>query len=563
MLVHRHDEEIIDARAAWRGLLSRAGELTPSSGHDRITSLVIEIGELESAIADRLFPERDGLHPLSEALRGASLAAGRLLVTSWQSPGDISSELHGLDLLLKRVPQDSIPEHAVRRVSEGYAFDALHPETYSVAAAKFLASARPASVVCLGIRSIGTSLSGVVAATLSARGIPVRLFSVRPRGQPVHRAVRFDGFLENVLSVQAPIAHYVVVDEGPGVTGSSFTSVARSLTGLGIPADRIVFLPSRDTEGTAFQSDEARAEWARHRRYVAQPEEAGVGIDRVVGADPFEEWSRGGWRLHLLPDERRWPAVHPQHERVKRFLPTLQQIVRFAGLGAYGAQKEARAMLLAEHGFGPQPRGLEGGYLRLPFVPGEPCSRTCPDVHAFIARYAASLARNCPAGAVRDLDVLHHMIEINCREADSSIRVPSLDSFGRGIHDAQATVIDGRMLAHEFVRSPAGLVKTDALDHAFDRFLPGIQDVVWDLAAAEAEFKLEPAASARLLEDFARHAGDPGAPARMPFYRLAYAAFQLGCATLARQSLGDSPDGLRFAARRTEFLDRLRRLTAG
>ena len=562
MLVYRNDEDLVDARSAWRTLVRRADALTQSSAHDEVTALLIETGEIESAVVDRLAPERDGCHPLAAGLRLASLAAGRLFIASWRSSDDVPAALHALRTAFKRIPQESLPGLAARRVSEGYAYYALHPETYSVAARRFWRSAKPSSAVCIGIRSIGTSLSAVVAATLAESGVPVRLLSVRPRGHPFARQLRLDGVLKNLLASEASAAHYVVVDEGPGLSGSSFACVTAALTELGVPGERIALFPSWNADGTTFCSAAARTTWARHARYVVAHHDAGVGIERIAPRDGSREWSAGAWRQHLLPCEADWPAVHPQHERVKRFVPDAQETVRFAGLGSYGTRTMTRATMLAGAGFGPEPRTLESGYLRLPFVSGEVCSRNARDVLAIVPRYLAFLVRCCAAGHVQQVEVLHHMIETNCCEADESIHVPSLDSFGGAIHDAQATAIDGRMLAHEFVRTGAGMVKMDALDHSSDHFFPGAADIAWDLATAEIELCADPHASAELVDQYVQLSRDTSLPARMPFYRLAYAAFQLGYATMARQSLGDSPDGRRFDARRVEFLALLRRLTA-
>jgi hypothetical protein len=85
MIAYRSDSEPMEPRAAWRALASRAEALTPSASRDDLTALLIDLGEVESAIADRLNPERDSLHPLADEVAEASLAVARLFVLSWHS----------------------------------------------------------------------------------------------------------------------------------------------------------------------------------------------------------------------------------------------------------------------------------------------------------------------------------------------------------------------------------------------------------------------------------------------------------------------------------------------
>lgn len=73
-----------------------------------------------------------------------------------------------------------------------------------------------------------------------------------------------------------------------------------------------------------------------------------------------------------------------------------------------------------------------------------------------------------------------------------------------------------------------GIVKTDALDHHADRFLPGAQDAGWDLAAATVEFALPAAAAARLVDRYVSATGDRDIARRLPFYAVAYPAFRIG-----------------------------------
>src|SRR5690606_16060997 len=120
-----------------------------------------------------------------------------------------------------------------------------------------------------------------------------------------------------------PGACFAVVDEGPGISGSSFASVAETLLGLGSRAERIVLLPSWNPEPDALRSVRARLTWRRHRIYLASFESVWVDSGRLAAALPqgaLLDLSAGAWRrLSGLPGAA-LPAVHPQHERRKYLL---------------------------------------------------------------------------------------------------------------------------------------------------------------------------------------------------------------------------------------------------
>ncbi|MDG2570736.1 hypothetical protein P7L87_24600, partial [Vibrio parahaemolyticus] len=123
--------------------------------------------------------------------------------------------------------------------AEGYAFYALYPENYLEAAR---ASGLGADTQVIGIRSIGTGLSALVAAAI---GAPPP-FTLRPTGHPFRREVKADPGLARKLANQA--TSFAIVDEGPGLSGSSFGAAADWLDEAGVQRQRIHFFPSH--EGT-------------------------------------------------------------------------------------------------------------------------------------------------------------------------------------------------------------------------------------------------------------------------------------------------------------------------
>jgi hypothetical protein len=446
-------------------------EIGTLSGIDRL----IAFGQLEAGVIDALSPYEDEESPAAMAFR------------------------------LGEIPAAGLPESITIREPEGYAYYALYPEMYAQAARRFRSECRPERCCVIGIRSIGASLATVVARELDSDSI-----TVRPRGHPFERHVKLGPKLTNRLR---KYDWFAVVDEGPGISGSSFAAVACALNDLGLPDKRIVFFPSWDSDGCTLRSADARDRWPRHRRYVTEFEAC---ILPELGC--VQDLSGGKWREFVDI----WPAVQPQHER-RKYLRG-ETLLKFAGLGRIGCRKLQRAQLLADAGFAPPPAGFENGFLCTRWLPGRPVSEASPELVARMRQYIPFLASSFPVPEGVDFDSLMQMIEVNTGRAPNADRAL--------VQDATLVAIDGRMLPHEWIATEHGYVKTDALDHHDDHFFPGCQEIAWDLAGAEVEFGLP--------------AGALGDNPRLPFYRIAYSAYRLGYARMAQQALGDDPDGDRF-----------------
>src|ERR671921_253291 len=91
----------------------------------------------------------------------------------------------------------------------------------------------------IGIRSIGTGLAAMVATGLRAPA-PV---TVRPVGHPFRRELALSPELAAALRAERE-ARFAVVDEGPGLSGSSFGAVADFLEDQRVTPGRICFFPS-------------------------------------------------------------------------------------------------------------------------------------------------------------------------------------------------------------------------------------------------------------------------------------------------------------------------------
>src|SRR5215204_5605052 len=193
--------------------LARVGAIT-----DPLTRL-IDVGELEAAVVDAEFPERDGITPRSTMFRRATLAAAQ----TWL----------GLPAAPAAIDPTGLPETVSLRVSEGYAYYSLDPRSYAAAARRLHDETAVPRCSVIGIRSIGTSLSAVVAAVLAERGCETRTHTVRPRGHPFDRRLALDESLISAWRRDAVDgAFFAVVDEGPGISGSSFAAVVTALDSL-------------------------------------------------------------------------------------------------------------------------------------------------------------------------------------------------------------------------------------------------------------------------------------------------------------------------------------------
>ncbi len=544
MIVYRDQCTRAEPRGALRALARRVERLPRVPDHDTIVGLLVDLGVLEAGVADALAPEHDEDGAVTRALRAASVAAGHAHVASWQRR--VAGVAHWCVELGRRLQASAelhLPATVELRVPEGFAQYGLYPECHLAAAERVVRERRPEVAVCLGIRSIGTALSAVVTACLEVHGCTVTSLTLRPRGHPFDRRPVFGSALEAWLAGSNE-ALFLLVDEGPGISGSSLGGAAEALAGLGIPDERIVLLPSWDPPPERLRSVRARERWVRHHRYVSDFEEVWVDsgrLDDVLGDAAAQDLSAGRWREALIPDAHRRPPVHPHHERRKYRTPG--RLLRFAGLGSVGRERLARASTLAEMGLSPHPSRLAHGFLTLELVPGTPlaCGEVDTELLDRMARYLACLRERfaLPEAARTKLD---HMVHTNLGEV-------ALERWADDLHDPAddaPVAVDGRMLPHEWLRTARGYLKVDALDHHDDHFFPGPVDIAWDLAAAMIEFGMPAGARQLLVERYRRLSGDRTVAGRLPYYTVAYLACRIGYVSLAAEGLEGTPDGEGF-----------------
>ncbi|GAA4011579.1 hypothetical protein GCM10022280_06490 [Sphingomonas swuensis] len=526
MLVYGdHEQEVVPARCL-QELASDEGRWLD---HDRLRARFITLAGLAQAVADRDFRAAgiDRRRAAEDALLNALMDQAGALMHSWDlgCPGALAPPIPPIPVL---------PDNVLVRLPEGYAFYALYPEAYGLAARMLALEARPRLI---GLRSIGAGLAAIAAAALGAP----RPVTLRPTGDPFRRELRLDEGLAAEL-LEGP-AHYVIVDEGPGLSGSSFGCVADWLEARGVPRDRIAFLPGHDGD-LGPEADAAHcARWAKAQRPVARIDGLRSWVEQLTG--PIDRWDdlfAGAWRPRWSADERSWPPVTPAWERAKFLVRAdgVEWLVRFAGLGSIGEGKLALARLLHRTGFGPEVAGLTHGWLVQRWhAEASPTQPTLDELASYLA-----LRATLPAGPGASLAELVTMVRRN---------VPALSRWNPPADVLQARVrpvtIDGRLAAHEWLRLPSGqLLKADALDHHQAHDLVGCQDLAWDVAAAAIELDLarsEVTALEKLLGCD---------PELLAFYRIAYAAFRLGAHRMSEAMVGsDEAARHRAAAHRFEL----------
>jgi hypothetical protein len=474
-------------------LVSIAGQLRAVAGdapgierHSRLVGALINAGQLLQGVADR-GDAADELHLFLHRLAGAVV---RSADSGFREVGELPA-----------VPSVDLSGEVELSLPEGFAFYAVYPESY-IAAARGLSLLGPIRVI--GIRSIGTTLGAVVAAVL---GAPVAL-TVRPFGDPFARLV------ELPADAIEPDAHYVIVDEGPGLSGSSFGAVADALEAHGVPPDRIAFLPSHCGDLGPHASEPHRRRWHRVRRVAAEFDP--TFLTERFG--PLELYSIGN------PWERlKYLAGHGV-ERV---------LLKFAGLGSVGARKLEMARMLHSAGFTPEPLGLVHGFL---------VERWCADAEplrvdekpiAEMGAYIDARARLFPSvpssGASIDELILMCRRNISLALGESAAeRLPDWDARALSARVARVRS-DNKLDRVEWLRLPGGrLLKTDALDHHQAHDLIGCQDIAWDVAGAITEFNLD----ANEVDQLIATSSCEVDRELLAFYRVAYCSFRLGQAAL-------------------------------
>ncbi|CAG0947461.1 hypothetical protein ANRL1_04148 [Anaerolineae bacterium] len=567
MIVYRKSEEESVTAELLREVASLASRAESGAlRHEAATELLMETGRLEAGITDALFPEADGFNEMTKAARRASVLAGHVFVASWEGrlreaaecAARLTAELEGLSVM-------ALPWRIRTRVPEGYVHYGLYPEVYIKAARDFFESEKPQDAVCIGLRSIGTSLSAVVSATLETLGCRVRSFTLRPKGHPFRRKARCSERLEEALKSAG--SRFLIVDEGPGLSGTSFSSAARKLSSLGVADNAIFLFPSWVPDGSSFISAEARLTWGRHKKYSASFEDLWVRSGRLAREASVEgglvDISAGSWRSLFYERASDYPPTHPRHER-RKYLGGGSMLLKFAGHGRYGREKLERAARLAEAGHGVPVAGLCNGFIKTEFIDARPLRPG--DLNQLLldemASYLSFIRRAFRAAKRMDFDEFALMATRNITlglGGEWAERAAGLEAM-KGVYESGTPVeVDGRMHPVEWLLTKKGYRKADTVDHHSDQFFPSSQDISWDIASAIVEFDMSPMERRYLVSRYSASAKEKVDGQRLRLYMIAYLAFRLGYASFAAEELAETPEGPRFSSMSAQYAGRLKR----
>lgn len=563
--------------------LERAGDAHSGlDRHDHLIEALIDAGEFAQGAIDAELEAagRDAPSPLRDAATAVLVALAAEVRRSWAGgfpTGRLDPDHRRRIDTLAGMP---LPAEFRCRLAEGFAFYALYPESYLEAAA---ALARARSLKVIGIRSIGLPLAAVVAEACGAGG----LVSVRPVGHPFQRTLTLHPAMTAELLGDRS-ATYLIVDEGPGLSGSSFGAVADHLEAQGIDRNRIRFFPSHGGEPGPQASVDHRERWrgaARHwidfDALALRPRQPWHGLaawveDLVGGPGRLEELSAGDWRARHGQASTHWPPSYRQQERRKFRLDTGggRFLVKFAGLGRHGRDKLARARALHEAGFGPEPVGYRRGFLVERWIddarPLDPRACDRPALLRRVAAYLGFRARRFPApvGSGASLATLADMLRENASEALGEEAGRAVGRFAQAAghleHRIRRVETDNRLHRWEWLVDRDGtLLKTDALDHCAAHDLVGCQDVAWDVAGTVIEFGLDPDEEAELQTRVGQEAGYPVDSDLLRFLTPCYVAFQLGAWSMARATDGDPDEAVRLDREVSRYARHLRRFLSG
>lgn len=480
---------------------------------ESLLDAMIQAGQFEAALADADSPEAIQASSLTDVL-----ALGL---------GDRQLEAEALELAARI----RVPEFISVSPPEGFSYYALHPADFSRIVAHIPAEPRTCAVI--GIRSIGTTLSAVTAAGLKAEGRKASRITVRPTGHPYARTMEFnDRELRWIGQQISTPAQFLIVDEGPGRSGSTFLSVAEALVRAGVPQGTITIVGSREPNPEALYAVEAASRWKAFR-FLATVPSVSTRFERhlYIGG--------GEWRNVFLPDRGDWPESWTQMERLKFIAPDHRTLIKFEGMGPIGQETRERAFALAEAGFCPPVVNAGDGFLEYSLVPGRrlrPADLSTTLLEQ-IARYCAFRASAFPSRESVSTS-LREMVQFNLgQEFGVELSLPESE-----LVPLNPVLSDGRMQPHEWIATDTdGLCKTDGISHGDDHFFPGPCDIAWDLAGAAIEWELSEDGISCLLEQFRRHSGID-VSSYIQLYLLAYSLFRLGFSKMAIPTVQGSND---------------------
>ncbi|MDB5508789.1 MAG: hypothetical protein JWL93_1258 [Hyphomicrobiales bacterium] len=557
--------------SAWRHRCRHVGDErpgeTPLARHERLVALLIESGQVAQALADRAF-EAAGARDLDDPASCAALdivrALARDVARSWSSDFDAAPG---------QVPEaspDAWPETVTVREPEGFAFYALYPEAYAVAARRL----PPSDAHVIGLRSIGIVLAAMVAAAHAGPSLPA-VDTVRPHGHPYRRRIDAPDLMRRLARTRPP--RICIVDEGPGRSGSSMAAVVEALVAHGLADSDLHLFPGHPHGPGPEAGPDTRRIFETLPAHVVDFDELVLGRDAPGGGlagwvsdltgqatAPLADLSAGRWRTFRYEAPADWPASDIQQERRKYLLTSDsgRYLLKFVGLGRRGAEMAEVARQVSDAGFSPEHFGVRHGFSverwRDDLHPPKPGER--PAWLRFVADYLAF--RRCRliapglagAGAATLRDMTLHNAGVALGPQMRTAVEARLRDFDDVFAQGRRCCIDGRMHAHEWMCNREGIFrKADATDHHAGHDLVGAQDIAWDIAGAAVHLSLDEAEVQALCDAVERGSRSAVSRDLVTCFRPVYLAFELGRLTLAEGGAWEADEKSRLALQRQKM----------
>jgi hypothetical protein len=407
------------------------------------------------------------------------------------------------------------------RIPEGFAWYGLMPERYARTAEDWAEELPGRLVSVIGLRSIGTSLSAVVAEALRRRGARVAgRTTLRPEGHPYRREVELPDGLAAAEAV-------IIVDEGPGLSGSSMASVAEAVRQAGVAEGSIFLFPGHGN-GPGPKASSAQMRWWR------------AAHTRLAAPEPSER-----------PDDEGVTHLFGGIAAADGHLETLGRI------------RHGRQAMLAGLGFALPSSGLRNGWIAIPRA-GKPLGRedlTASLMRMRLAPYIAAAAR--PATDERQREAaLERIAEALIAYAEDTGLGLTADRIHRITARVQRLPLpplrhgDGRLQPAAWVRLADGrILKEDATGTDCDHSWTGPQSVLWDVAGAAIEWNMTDEALACFLTELDTRFAIHAEPLALAFHRAGYCCMALAVARHER-------DGVRAAGFDARLKATLRHLDA-
>ncbi|MDX1952382.1 MAG: hypothetical protein SFY81_09360 [Verrucomicrobiota bacterium] len=428
---------------------------------------------------------------------------------------------------LQQIPSEN--RRVKMKIPEGFAFYTLYPEQYMISLQKWVTNRTRRPVTVIGLRSIGTTLSAIAASFLRMKGWEVTRLTLRPFGHPYSREVTLPSPLNRE-------SFALILDEGPGASGSSMAAAAAALVNAGFSNHQIFFFPSHGNSPGSAATEETLSWWRKIERFFTPLEDVkwkgrhltehlqDLTKANLLTSEPVvKDVSNGEWRYEVYPSEQEWPAVPLPFERTKYLIGSTEHLIwKFTGF-AFNLDevKNEAAGVMECLGF------QASTWIKESRVPKH------SEAENYLSTLSAHLmARTGPKLPSEDREQaiirLQEMLYWNLWESLGAQAADKCKDWftSLNVFPSRNSYVDGRMAPWEWRVLKSGvLIKVNERTHVQDHSSIGPQSILWDVAGLIIEWKMKlPLEAALLKQSKIQEVTTP----ELVFYLLSYTAFRIG-----------------------------------